>query len=487
MSLRAGENAIAGSGEMFLEKDEVFARADCNVYDFHTKRLHNALQAYPIIRIGPNWLSFGRSQAAKDIYGYTSKNVKAGPYDVMSEGGANLNNISEKSIHSARRRTVASSYAPKNIEVWEPKVAASILDLKAQVDRRCVNKTVFDGVHWFFLFSVEAVIKIMLSKDMYFLRNGTDHIYFTDETGKERAVRSIDRFHAVQRAASTVIWDTEHLAYWQKLTNTFSTKYADNWQAGKDANAALGSLVKERLQRHENGEELNDLFQPLVGNIKGEDAGVSFKDQVAEVEQAVGAGTDGPAGSITMTMYYLLRNRHTLVKLREELDAALITEDTVAPWEKVKSLPYLRACIDEALRLSPPVAANLIRRTPPGTSTVIDGEVIPPNTNVSISAYTAHRDPTVFEEPERYEPERWLAKGSDRLKEMLAVFIPFSAGTRGCIGRNISALMQMTCVATLVFWYEFELEEEGWEMEFEEWFNLWPLRLPMRARRREVV
>ena len=50
-----------------------------------------------------------------------------------------------------------------------------------------------------------------------------------------------------------------------------SKRYASNWQAGKDANAALGALVKERLQRHANGEELNDLFQPLVGNIKGKD------------------------------------------------------------------------------------------------------------------------------------------------------------------------------------------------------------------------
>lgn len=186
-------------------------------------------------------------------------------------------------------------------------------------------------------------------------------------------------------------------------------------------------------------------------------------------------------------MYYLFRNPPTLVKLREELDVALTPEDAVAPWGKVKSLPYLRACIDEALRLAPPVAANLIRRTPPGASTVIDGEVIPPNTNVSISAYTAHRDPTVFEDAEEYEPERWLAKGSDRLKDMLAVFIPFSAGTRGCIGRNVSALLQMVCVATLVYHYDFELPEQDWEMEFEEWFNLWPLRLPLKVRKPLVV
>lgn len=92
--------------------------------------------------------------------------------------------------------------------------------------------------------------------------------------------------HRYNANLSLFIGDTEHLWYWQKLTNTFSKKYGDNWQAGKDANAALGSLVKERLKRHADGEELDDLFEPLAGNTKGEDTGISFKDQVAEVEQA---------------------------------------------------------------------------------------------------------------------------------------------------------------------------------------------------------
>lgn len=185
--------------------------------DIHTKRLHKALQKHSVIRIGPNWLSFGRAQAAKDIYGHTSKCRKGGTYDLLSSGGANLNNISEKSFHSARRRMVASVYAPKHIEEWEPKVAASVAALMSQMDKRCTEphppggaiirpeELTFDAVHWIFLFSVESVSKLMLTKDVSFLRNGTDHIYFKDAAGNDRAVRSIYNIHATQRAAATVI------------------------------------------------------------------------------------------------------------------------------------------------------------------------------------------------------------------------------------------------------------------------------------------
>ena len=188
-----------------------------------------------------------------------------------------------------------------------------------------------------------------------------------------------------------------------------------------------------------------------------------------------------------MTIYFLLRYPHTMAKLREEVDRALSPDDAVAPWEKVKSLPYLRACLDKAMRLTPPVATELIRCTPPDASVVIDGEVIPPNINVSMAAYTSHRDSTVFEDPETYDPDRWMAKGSDRLQAMLAALMPFTAGTRACISRNISMQMQGVRLATMVYRYDFALPYETWDTDFEEWFNLWPLRLPLKVWRRDTV
>lgn len=119
----------------------------------------------------------------------------------------------------------------------------------------------------------------------------------------------------------------------------------------------------------------------------------------------------------------------------------------------------------------PPVATDLVRHTPP-EGTKIDGQMVPGDTAVSISAYTAHRDPMVFPDPEAFRPERWLAKGDDRLKDMLTSFIAFSAGSRSCVGRNVSSLEQQVFLATLCYRYEFALPNGEWEMEWEEYFNL---------------
>lgn len=137
------------------------------------------------------------------------------------------------------------------------------------------------------------------------------------------------------------------------------------------------------------------------------------------------------------------------------------------------------------MRLAPPVATDLMRRTPP-EGTEIDGQMIPGNTAVSISAYTAHRDPTVFLDPETFRPERWLAKGDDRLKEMLTRMIPFTSGSRSCIGRSVTSLEQQVFLATLCHRYEFALPHPEWEMTWEEYFNLWPRQLPLKIWRRHV-
>lgn len=185
--------------------------------------------------------------------------------------------------------------------------------------------------------------------------------------------------------------------------------------------------------------------------------------------------------AISNVMYLLLKNPRPLAILREELDANL-GDEVVAPYDKVKHLPYLRACIDEAMRIYPPTPFNLPRRTPEdGTS--IMGEFIEGGTSVGMSAYVAHRDASIFPDPETFYPERWLQPGS---KDLQRYFLTFSAGARGCLGRNISYLEQYMITATMVHRYEFTLPNPSWEQERHEHFNQIPGPLPLLASRRKL-
>lgn len=186
-------------------------------------------------------------------------------------------------------------------------------------------------------------------------------------------------------------------------------------------------------------------------------------------------------------MYHLTKNPEAMKRARAEVDEALSDYDVsaVAPWSKVKSLPFLKACIDESLRLSPVVAGDLPRKTPPGRTYTVAGVTVPPGTNLSISPYASHRDPDIFPDPEAFQPDRWLIKGDDQLRRMLEVYLVFTMGSRMCMGKSITLLIQTVYLATLLRRYEFALPSPDWELKFVEGFNMWPQTMPMKVWRRE--
>lgn len=86
---------------------------------------------------------------------------------------------------------------------------------------------------------------------------------------------------------------------------------------------------------------------------------------------------------------YLLKNPDCPRKLCAELESVLDADEVSAPYYMVRHKPYLQACIDEVLRLLPPVSMNLLRHKPPLGKAIL-GEYI------SVSACVVHRDPAKF-------------------------------------------------------------------------------------------
>jgi cytochrome P450 len=98
-----------------------------------------------------------------------------------------------------------------------------------------------------------------------------------------------------------------------------------------------------------------------------------------------------------------------------------------------------------------------------------------------MTIYGAHRDPDIFPDPEKFQPQRWL--DPENRERMEPYFITFSAGARGCIGRNIPYLEQVVMLASFVHRYEFALPP-AWELQRHEAFNLLAGQMPIKIWRR---
>jgi len=316
-----------------------------------------------------------------------------------------------------------------------------------------------------------------LSEDLKLLDQGSDLITAERMDGTLHQVNFRQCLHATARAQSQLVWAYEWYQTLVKVSKLVSPWYREMWRLNEDWNDIVYHRATQRLKRYQNGEKLDDFFTALMEDKNGTPNNLEWGEIVAEISIMMNAGSDTTAIAINNVMYWLLKNPKCLATLRSELDAVLDQDDVVAPYDKIKHLPYLRACLDESLRIYPPTTFGLPRRTPKEGAPIL-GDYVAGNTSVSMTSFVAHRNEKVFPEPEVYRPERWLEEGG---KELQPFFIAFSAGARGCIGRNISYLEQTVLLASLLHRFEFALPSPDWEPERRETFNLGPGPMPLKV------
>ncbi|CAG8947110.1 unnamed protein product [Penicillium salamii] len=450
----------------------------------HLAKLH---KTKPVIRIGPNSLSYGDARAIKDIYGHSSKCIKDDFYSLVSGSHFHLADVIDKAEHQRKRKVLSSAYAIKNLEGWEYKVADKIVRLVQQLDKRSApsdatptDANVVDWRAWSNFFTMDAITDIGLSAPLGFLDQGNDITVSESISGVTSNVSYRDCLHGQLRAISVLVWSYGWYQSFCKWSRRFSTNYGKLLGKGDGFDGIVVHQARQRLKRYQSGEKLEDFFQALMESKDGMANHLPFGEIVAEISIMLNAGSVSTAIAINNSMFLLLKNPDKLLKLRQEIDGVADQDEISISYDKIKDLPYLRACLDESMRILPPTSFGLPRKTP-AEGCEIFGQWVPGNTTVSMSAYVAHRDEFIFPDPETFRPERWLGEEGKKLQPY---FITFSAGARGCIGRNISYLEQVIIIASTIHRYDLELDSPTFDQTRYEHFNLVPGPLPLKIRRR---
>lgn len=154
------------------------------------------------------------------------------------------------------------------------------------------------------------------------------------------------------------------------------------------------------------------------------------------------AGHDTTATTLTYALWQLGRDRSIQERVAAEAAAIGDRPLTVAD---VADLPYTVQVLHEAMRLCPPAAALARLAT---RDVVVDGYRVPAGSNVVVGCYALHRDPALWADPERFDPDRFTheqSKGRDRWQ-----YLPFGGGPRSCIGDHFAMLEATLGLATIV-------------------------------------
>lgn len=390
---------------------------------------------------------------------------------------------------------------PADLETWKPRrkaivpgFHAAFLEAMVKVFGDCSERTVQKLETMLLAAEVNKTKYIEIDMEAEFSNLALDIIglcVFNYDFG------SVTRESPVIKAVYGTLFEAEHrstfyIPYWKfPLARWLVPRQRKFYEDLKVINECLDNLITraketrqeddiEALQGRDYSKVKDASLLRFLVDMKGED--VDNRQLRDDLMTMLIAGHETTAAVLTWAVFMLAQNPDKLVKAQAEVDAVLAQRNPT--FECIKKLQYIRLIIAEALRLYPQPPL-LIRRAlqpdtlPGGYRGDKDGYPIPKGTDIFISVYNLHRSPYFWDQPDNFEPERFLLpkdnkgiegwagfdpyKGQGALypNEIISdfAFLPFGGGPRKCVGDQFALMESTVGLAMLLQKFDLELKD----------------------------
>ncbi|KAI3511655.1 hypothetical protein L1887_18812 [Cichorium endivia] len=178
------------------------------------------------------------------------------------------------------------------------------------------------------------------------------------------------------------------------------------------------------------------------------------------------AGTDTTFGSLVWSTSELIRHPRVMKKAQEEVTRTAQGRSMILE-KDLENMQYLKAIIKETLRLHTPLPLLVPRESTKDVKLM--GYNIPAGTQATVNAWAIGRDPSVWEEPEEFRPERFLNCSTD-YKGLHFEFLPFGGGRRGCPGIPFAIVILELALANVLYKFDLALPDgvDGKDLDMSE-------------------
>lgn len=391
-----------------------------------TMYIHHLHQQYgPVVRVGPNEVSFTSAAALKEIYGSGGSGYdKTEFYNLFQVyGRRTMFSTLNKADHAKRKRMIGDRYANTNVMRAVP--LAGVQERSRRFVQRCADAPdrtadVFMALHSYACDCVTHQLFHPFGTDCLQKKEDEEmmHQVAADDSLQNRLV--LHYSPTLHRLASRML---------SFLAKPRETPLADNY-------------VLETAKEDQPAEFT------VLSRLKDKNSVLDTVDMAAECLDHMAAGIDTTGDVLCFLMWELSqpRSQKYQTRLQEELRAK--------PDVPFDDLPFLDAVLNEGLRCFPAIPMSLPRYVPQG-GRAIDGFSLPERTVVSCQAFSLHRiNEDVFPDPDVFYPDRWLAAEGDAERRRLQ--FAFSSGGRGCVGKHLALIEMKTLLRDVYSQYNTE-------------------------------
>ncbi|KAF2659438.1 cytochrome P450 [Lophiostoma macrostomum CBS 122681] len=438
----------------------------------------------PVVRVMPNELSFNTAKAWEDIYGHRVglPNMDKDPIHVGAveaiPGATNLT-MAPDAHHARQRRALAHAFSKQALLEQEPILKGYVNLFVTRLREMAHRGEAANMVSWFNFCTFDIIGDLSFGEPFGCLNEGE---------GSESANWVVLVYESIKAGAL------------EQATRRFATPGS---LAQRFLLWCIPSIIRERRYRH-----LRNSTEKTVRRMNTKTEHRDFiwyilrqrekKNEVSDDEVIMNAALFIVAGSETTATElcgltnYLLRNPEYLKRLKEEIRGAVKTEADLN-MDILGSLPFMNACIEEGLRIFPPVPIGLLRTVPKGGSK-IDGYVVPEHTSVCVASWAAAHASANFANPDSFVPQRFLDSPEHKARyesDVKKAAQPFSLGPRGCIGRNLTYVELRLILGALLWNFDIEFADGAplWNPKDEfkglRAYNTWE-KSPLRVRLTDI-
>ncbi|CAL2259549.1 unnamed protein product [Prunus armeniaca] len=230
-------------------------------------------------------------------------------------------------------------------------------------------------------------------------------------------------------------------------------------------------MIDQRLRMEEEGAKESQDFLTFLLKLKEEGGDsktpLTMTHLKALLMDMMLGGTDTSSNTAEFAFAETMNNPAVMGKAKQELDD-VVGKGNIVQETHIFKLPYLQAVVKETLRLHP-VLPLLIPHCPSETC-IVGGYTIPKGSRVLVNAWAIHRDPSNWEDPLDFDPDRFLHGKWDYSGRDFN-YLPFGSGRRICVGTAMAERMTVYTLATLLHSFDWKLPQ-GEELDLSEKFGI---------------
>ncbi|KAF2170959.1 hypothetical protein M409DRAFT_51199 [Zasmidium cellare ATCC 36951] len=426
----------------------------------------------PVVRIGFNHVSIAQPEGLQTVYAHGNGFLKDHFYEAFVSGVPGVFNVRDRVEHTRKRKIIAHAFSPGAVHAFETHMADNLRRWIRQLDRIASYPTKSNGfaqinmMPWCTYIAFDIIGDLAFGAPFGMVDKGRDECEAQLEPHGPIVLapgaETLNRRGEVSSTLGLML----SLRPWAKyLPDPF---FSNGLKSVKNLHGIAVAAVSKRLDANEKAEkgqkQRNDILDMLVQAKDSKGNPMPRDELISEALTQLIAGSDTVSNTACAVFYWILHGERAapgtiIPRLQAELDAAIPESADIASHAEVKSLPFLRRCIDEAIRLHSTSAIGLPRIVTSATGVQHQDTLFPTGTVLSVPSYTIHHDAEVWgDDVDEFKPDRWLP-GNLTPRQKIC-FNPFSFGPRACVGQNVAHMELALIVGTAFHRYEFELYQQ---------------------------